>query len=91
LKSRGLPFVSARYDNSSLLDAVLAFDKFAPLEPHPLDNEVKLFLDIKWWDSILFIQRSFPNRSFREWDVTMRSRWGRKLFKPCDLDGYEVV
>jgi hypothetical protein len=21
----------------------------------------------------------------------MRSRWGRKLFKPCDLDGYEVV
>jgi hypothetical protein len=60
-------------------------DTVCPMPP-PVSIDAKLFVDSLWFERWLRLQQVLPGCSTKILDAEMLRRWGRKLYKPWELD-----
>jgi hypothetical protein len=68
------------------ISSVIAFKDLNDPMPPPVSIDAKLFIDSVWFERWLRLQRELPGCSTKIWDADMLRRWGRKLYKPWELD-----
>jgi hypothetical protein len=84
LRDRVIQFNGGR--TKERLNSVITFQVGEEVMPPPVSVDTKLFIDSVWFERWLRVQRELPGCATKVWDSEMFRRWGRRLYKPWELD-----